>query len=518
MIRKNQEKIGRGTNLLKICMFLVAVLFFVGQVNAEIGMWCEGPNEDDVKVCKSVDPNVIRPPDGTAKITLNVSWPVEKKATPADIVFAIDSSESTIRAPVTLAEIKNKTKKFIDKMDPKYHRAAVVSWDDEDPPAPDFIQGLTTNFTLVKQKIDEAKSEEHELTYFSVGLRGSIKALDESPNPDPKARRIIVFLTDAKEEYKPHSTELLEKARNKGYKIYSIGPLPNDDLKTMARETGVKPHDIEELEEAYVEITKVDLFSITKIKDITVTDALHSYLKVKDNFTIPPTTGPSRNPDGTTTMVWRVKEEDAREVKKGDEEKKVWETSFDINPDFNNLPIDVSEIYRALTHGTDDISIVNYTILGEPEHKSLDIPSGNILISCPTIPPSPSPGDFAILVPTSISLSPPTPAEGQKTTIIATIQNIGRKNSGSFAVRFIADGNLIGEEHVERGLESGEATTVETDWTAKKGVDITAKVDITSTSGSTQTPVKKPTPGFGTIFAIAALLAVAYLVWRRRKA
>ena len=241
---------------------------------------------------------------------------------------------------------------------------------------------------------------------------------------------------------------------------------------------------------------------------------LHDYVKVRDDFTIPPTTGPIPNVDGTTKLIWDVRKEDVRES----DSIASWEASLGIYFDFRDLPVDVDADYRARTHSANDRSVVTYITKSTLKSKSIEIPPGKVSIHCPPVPTSTPSGDIAILSPISIYLTPPSFSEGQEATITATVQNIGKKDSGDFVVRFYANDALIGEEYVKDGLKSGEATTVETDWIAQKNVDITVSVDLLTQS---QTPISTGTdgggkgiPGFEAVFAIAGLVAIALLVIR----
>lgn len=448
-----------------------------------------------LNVSKTIDKDVI-PPDGTAKVTLKVTnIAYGERWYPVDVVFAIDSSGSMddsdphgLRRTVSVDFID-------DKMDASKDRVGVVSWDHK----VDFSVPLSSNFDDVKSKIQEIDSEGG--TYIDKGLDEAIRLLEESKNPDPNAKRIIVFLTDGEGGY---------TSRPIKYPVYTIGLKVSDRGREILEQIGKEDskgdyypaEKAEELQRIYDDIAH-DVIK-KPVRGIALTDVLQSYFEVKtDSIGINPTEGPIRNPDGTTVMKWDIGTLESLEP---------WETSFDVICNLSNLPVDVAEILTP----PKEISHVKYTY---PEQGFITIPSGKVSIKCLPSPPQYPP--YAILVLTSIFLDPSSPTEGEKATITAIIQNIGGKDAGAFDVGFYANKQLIGKKYHVDELKSGVTISLKTEWIAKEGADIT--VDITSTSNEVLTPpiegtpANQPTPGFETIFAITALLAVAYLVRRRKK-
>ena len=496
---KRELTVGGSTNPLKICIVLVALLFFVGQANAET--WCEDPNEDNVTVCKSMDPNIVRP-DGAAKMRLNVSWPVEliEFPIPADVVLAIDSSGSMEKNDPDRIRVEA-SKIFVDKMEGgngERYLIGLVSWDHRI----DFSEPLSNNFTLIKERID--KVDQYGYTDLNVALRESIKLLDNSTrNTDTNVTRAIILLTDGKHliEAGPFDPSIVEEAKNKGHKIYTIGmgtDIDKELLERIATETrGEHRHakEPEDLIPIYEEFAgKVLTKKIIKITNITITDVLHNYLRVNDNtFSVNPTTGPLRNLDGTATMVW--------EVKKEEEEKGFWETSVDVFFDFSSLPVDVTQTYRDRTHRSDAISVVTYTVEGKPQ--SIPIPSGNMSIKCHE--------DTTKLSVSTTTSSPPPFVEGQEVAITATIENIGDKEVRDIEVGFSANGEPIGKRYID-ALKPGEEAEREINWIAEEGANITTELKYPVTSPSSDLKVPLAIAG-----VIAAILAIVYLMLRRRR-
>ena len=535
----------RNVNLLRVGIVLFVLLFCISHASAE--MWCASPNADDVTVCKTVDPTILQPVGGiaNANLTLEVTWPVVQVPIQADIVLAIDCSGSMIDPEYSTLEVaKTGSKCFIDLLKEEAgetqntFQVGVLGWGDHEH----CRCSLDDNLNDVEEAIEtvERETDPNENTDFNVGLDGAIKILNERR---PNVSHTIILLSDLSEEFGPgpNSNGASEFERLKGiakkndYTIYLIAiGIENCDttgrsqfITTMTTDTNGMCYPILN-KTNYAELGGAikDVYSKIyerhkqpsewTIKDITVTDVLHDYVKVRDDFTIPPTTGPIPNVDGTTKLIWDVREEEVRV----DKSKSIasWETSFGIYFDFRNLPVDVNGYYRAQTHSANDSSVVTYTAKSTLKSKSIEIPPGKVSINCPPVPtPTPS-EDIAILSPISIYLTPPSFSEGQEATITATVQNIGKKDSGDFVVKFYANDALIGEEDVRGGLKSGEATTVETDWITQKNVDITVSVDLLTQS---QTPSSTGTegggegiPGFEAVFAIAGLVAIALLVIR----
>lgn len=512
-------------NKLFVTLLIAGIFVFglPGLSNAE--MWTSG--DEYLNVSKSIDPNVITP-DGTAKVTLKVTWPVEiiYVPVPADVVLAVDSSTSMKWNDPNSNRTKA-SKIFVDRMEEEMkegegvrYLVGLVSWDDR----LDFSESLTNKFDYIKKRIDGVNQEGY--TNLNVGLSESIKLLDSRK---PNVTQAVVFLTDGKQtkEAGPFDRSIIEEAKKKGYKIYTIGLGTDIDeglLKWIADETGGEYRYAENssvLISIYEEFAgKVLTTTTTKIRDIVITDVLHNYLKIKTNtFSVQPTKEPIQNPDGTTTIEWN-----AIDPKAGK-----WQSSFEVMCDFSNLPMDVNQTYRDQTHRTNNISFVTYTVEGIPGEKQLPIPGGELSIRCP-------PEKSAILVPTSIELSPPKPKVGNNVTITAKIKNQGENDADAFDVEFYVNNKIAGTDHAKGGLKAGEETksSVVARITEKSISIINVKVDggyskskeipieEAFTPQSTPAPVVSPTPppkepGFEAVFAIAGLLAVAYLMLRRGK-
>ena len=401
----------------KLVVVLVISLIFVfglsGLSSAE--SWCnpeEGPNEDGVRVCKSVEPNKIdicEMPE-EIKVKLNVTWPPgECLPVPIDVVFAIDSSGSMKDSDPGVVKREEAVNKFIDEyLDSVKDRAVIVSWDDdidftcpckEDKKwgscKPPKFAILTNDFEAVKKCMEEVDDEGY--TNFDVALNASIKLLDDNlpPPRELPTNRIIVFLTDGCTDVYHHSTAV--EAANKGYKIYPVGlgrEICKEKLLDMNTTTGGKykyAETADDLIPVFREIAE-EVSCVPVISEIKVIDVLHNYLKVKDDtFTIYPLDNPRKpdltpNPDGTTTMKWGVWNLTAGE----------WKMSFIATFELS-LPVDVVDGSKT----PKETSEVKYSYKGTPK-PSIPFPEGELLIACspkqtpsPVTPiPSPTPPGF----------------------------------------------------------------------------------------------------------------------------
>ena len=151
------------------------------------------------------------------------SWPcalpgADLKATiPIDVVFSIDSSGSMGPPPSTAnPEQRRRYNKdphklrvqavtqFLDKLDPAFHWAGLVSWDIDI----DFRVPLTPEHDKVRSRSDQIDSDGG--TDLNKGLRETLDVLQRSPRTYSK--KIAVFLTDGIME-KKLDLGILEKFR-----------------------------------------------------------------------------------------------------------------------------------------------------------------------------------------------------------------------------------------------------------------------------------------------------------------
>lgn len=79
-------------------------------------------------------------------------------------------------------------------------------------------------------------------------------------------------------------------------------------------------------------------------------------------------------------------------------------------------------------------------------------------------------GQAPNLVATDLAANETDPAPGQNVTFEVTIENDGELDAGSFEVRFLVDGEQIGENVTIDGLAAGDTATATSDnWTATEG-------------------------------------------------
>jgi len=343
-----------------------------------------------------VNKEVVSNQEGTCPaVNLTVAMP----DTPynLDLVFALDSSGSmwqnyvpgTNESQVTwmTSEIENalKSNKLFRNV-----RVAVVSWNDKAETVTDFYPGYEWD------KLPPLIFNETKTTIYAPGLDAAIKVLDTHPTLDPyNTRRIIVFVTGLSEFNPGDLNPVIQDARNKNYTIYPVGiDISKDDtrskyeyaiLKKMADETGGKAefniHSIQQLQYVIQDIY-ADLAAKPVAKDVVVTETLYPYLKIMETSEPLKTTVLPTNPDGTTTLVWRI-----GDMLRG--AKGVKRITINTSLQLAKLPVDVTsnktEVGYKVSSTTPD-SAVTYTWFTE-EKRSIGIPEGMMSISCGTLCP-----------------------------------------------------------------------------------------------------------------------------------
>lgn len=161
-----------------------------------------------------------------------------------NVIFSIDSSPSMLdNDPNNLRLVASKA--FIDKLDPKLDKAAVVSWGE----TLGFKSHLTNNFTQLKNNIDK-DIDIISGTDYNIGMHEAVNTLD-IVDTNENTSQIIIFLSDGQHnayELPPipgEDNSILDYAKNKQYKIYTIGlniTEPNDQkyLELVSSYTGGK--------------------------------------------------------------------------------------------------------------------------------------------------------------------------------------------------------------------------------------------------------------------------------------
>jgi hypothetical protein len=163
---------------------------------------------------------------------------IERISIPKLVMFSIDSSSSMRENDPFNLRLKN-IKPLIDSLDPRTDRAAVLGWDKSS----DTTSNLTSNFTGLKDRVDEIDSEGN--TNINSALSDAINIFDTNPSDGPFSKAIII-LTDGKGTYtySGEQDSLVDQARKKGYRIFSIGlnidsgSIQEDRLQDMANGTG----------------------------------------------------------------------------------------------------------------------------------------------------------------------------------------------------------------------------------------------------------------------------------------
>lgn len=272
-------------------------------------------DDENIVAKKSIDPYVLSLADHSmttgALINYTITICAKPKLAPADLELAIDTSGSVIETnKAALTEIRNGIVRFVDTMkkssDPNI-RIGLVSWDsnidDSVPP--------TSYYNEVINASNRLRANSQELTMYHVGMNGSLAAFNEAPREG--AKKVIVFFTDARNEYEPF-TKYPDPTK---YAIYVLlmSPPQVEETYRMLNETANKYNGklisvstSNQIASALETITATSLASNGTINNIKVKDTLPPYLRPLTNGTIPGRI--TKNADGiswsTTTMDWLI--------------------------------------------------------------------------------------------------------------------------------------------------------------------------------------------------------------------
>lgn len=134
----------------------------------------------------------------------------------ADLVIAVDTSGSIIEDDYNaLKRIDEGITSFVEHMQRSSRsglRIGLVSWDsDIDESIPP-----TTRYADILNASHRLSANPNELTMYHIGMEESISSLNMDPRSD--ARKVIVFITDARNEYEPFTTNLSES----GVRVYVL--------------------------------------------------------------------------------------------------------------------------------------------------------------------------------------------------------------------------------------------------------------------------------------------------------
>lgn len=244
---------------------------------------------------------------------------IEDTVFPMDIVFAIDSSSSMKNNDPGNLRLEA-TKLFLDNLNRTQDRAGLVSWDTE------VIEtfGLTSDYEILETLIDQTTLGLG--TNLDTGLRGAIEILDLGNTGEVvignnnSRSKAIVFLTDGEGEYTPSSSNLTEsqkpivdEARDKGYRIFSIGlniqpeSKAENNLIDMASATGgayLSSPTAENLDEVFNAILQTLIkVSSSAPASIDVIEVTESYIEGEVNYSIEPTSI-IQSREGRTVITW----------------------------------------------------------------------------------------------------------------------------------------------------------------------------------------------------------------------
>ncbi|OPY51901.1 MAG: von Willebrand factor type A domain protein [Methanosaeta sp. PtaU1.Bin112] len=242
--------------------------------------------DENLIVKKAIDPYVLslRDHDMTKGALINYTITVcaKPKIGSTDLVLAVDTSGSVIEGDkAALSEINRGINKFVQAMKTSKSadlRMGLVSWDSDI----DTAVKPTFSYDEVLNASNRLKANPRELTMYQVGMNGSLAAFDASPREG--ARKVIVFITDARNEYEP----FLSYPDPSKYMIYVLllnKPEINetyDMLNSMAKRFGgklIQVDDSAQIASALTSLTKTSLTANGTVNDIKIVDTLPSYLR-----------------------------------------------------------------------------------------------------------------------------------------------------------------------------------------------------------------------------------------------
>jgi tetratricopeptide (TPR) repeat protein len=232
---------------------------------------------------------------------------------PTDLVIAVDTSGSVVERGWELLEImRNGIIGFIENNEARFGenvRIGFVNWDEDI----DETVDLTTDYEKIKKACGNLSGNLQEFTVYQEGLNGSIEAFTRSPRVN--AKKVIVFITDAKGEYKI----ITKFPDSKEYTIHAIvvGPTKNEEivntLGDLTRHYEGKNEFINETSyELEEELTTLIVSSIGRktLNNVTVVETLPKYMRaLNGSYAIPPTSEhiSSEGQDwNTVTMAWEI--------------------------------------------------------------------------------------------------------------------------------------------------------------------------------------------------------------------
>jgi hypothetical protein len=275
-------------------------------------LWVE---DENLMVEKSVDPYVLSLPNHDmvkgALINYTITVCAKPKIGPTDLILAVDTSGSVIEGnKAALTQISRGINEFVEEMkksqNPNF-RIGLVSWDRDI----DETVKPTVNYNEIINASGRLRANSQELTMYHVGMNGSLDAFNAAPRAD--ARKVIVFITDARNEYEPFQGDLDPTK----YTIYVLlmGQTQVNETYDMLNDTAnrfngklLRVDSSAQIASALNSLSKTSLMASGTINDIKIEDTLPAYLRPLNNGTIP---GQSqKNQDGinwrTNTLTWSI--------------------------------------------------------------------------------------------------------------------------------------------------------------------------------------------------------------------
>ncbi|NPV63683.1 MAG: VWA domain-containing protein [Methanotrichaceae archaeon] len=271
--------------------------------------------DENLVVKKTVNPYVLSMADhdmvkGTL-INYTITVCAKPKIGPTDLVLAIDTSGSVIEDnKAALTDISRGISGFVESMKKSQNanlRIGLVSWDRDI----DEIVKPTLNYDDVANASTRLSANFQELTMYHVGMNGSLAAFDAAPRED--ARKVIVFVTDARNEYEPF-LGMPDPAKYTVYVLLMGPPQVGETYEMLIdsanRNNGrlIKVNSSSEIASALRSLTQTSLVATGSVNDIKVVDTLPSYLRPMNNGTKPGII--IKNSDGvewkTTSLAWSI--------------------------------------------------------------------------------------------------------------------------------------------------------------------------------------------------------------------
>ncbi len=409
-----------------------------------------------VTVIKDIIPNA----QGTCPdINLTVQMPGEPYYINA--VFALDTSPSMIYVKSDKEHIylEDGMVQAVESLMRDFNgvNVSIVSWDEGDP---DFVTPLTPvingNDVWILDALDDLDStDEMDHTVYADGLRPAIDVLDQQqPKTDSYVTRNIIVFVTGESEFSPGTDWGTQIARardgNKGYIVYTVGleidedktPMQYSYLTNACKDTGGKFYSIDDISgiAGVVKDIKEDLLNLPVAENVIVTDTLYPYLVVGDvRADVDVTKGAIRkfneptNSDSSTTLVWSL-----GEMKGGKSETLTIHPSLMIS-----IPAEVNgdsrkkEIYRIDETTPNSKIEYNWLVGSSKGPRSMELPEGEIRITCGMPPEKPSARTAPVVEPETAPLGAEVPAaeESSKTPGFEAVISIGGILAAVYAFR-----------------------------------------------------------------------------------